>query len=142
MTLLIPTDAVRVVAALVIGSLCGGLLLTGVCLYRWAGQPGIDGLAYAPGIFTLSSLFWFFGLLLIGGPALGLLYALKVRSRLAAALTGAVLAFGAMLLLLQGIQPNISPTHQLTPASLIGAAGFVVGWIVTWIAYGGREAAR
>jgi hypothetical protein len=137
------TDAQRVVAALVVGSILGGVLVTGFYVSRYTGPAGLGGLAYAQGVFALTTVFWFLGLLLVGGPVLGLLYALGIRSRVAAAATGAVLAFGAMMLLLKAMYPHLSGAGNDVQAAPIGVAGALVGWAVASVAYHrGRDTAR
>lgn len=135
---------VRFFAALVIGAGCGGAVIAGLVLYGFArdGRLG-EGLVYAQGAFLLGTAFWLAGLLLIGGPAVWLLYATGIGSRAMAAATGAILAFCAMLFLSKLMSPHMRLATFLSESGQMGAAGVGVGWVVAWVAHGsGRRGGR
>lgn len=137
------TTPARFFAALSIGAGCGGFVIAGLVLYGFARDGRlVEGLAYASGAFALATGFWLVGLLLIGGPVVWLLYAAGIGSRMAAALAGAILAFGAMLVLSKMMSPHMRFATFLDESAQMGAAGLVVGWVVAWAAYGSERTTR
>lgn len=139
------TSAGRVVAALLLGALNGGVLTSGMVLAAGLIQyPPILSLQLAALALPLAIVGWLIGLVVIGGPIWWLLRKSNARPTRLAAWIGAVLAplaaIGPPVILTFG-HGDMDWSLSIQVAAF-AAFGAVVGWTTARAAYGRPEVAR
>ena len=144
------TTWARMLLGLAAGAFCGGLLAAiGMGLIPGIiskfGQNGnletwsdIFGLSLI--LMAYASVVYAVGLVCLGAPAWALLHWLGWRRNWHAALLGAVLNFGALLVLLLSAgagrpRAGLEIAQNVAFAAMFAAAGAIVGSVIWWIAY-------
>lgn len=131
---------IGIVMALLAGAVLGAGLTTGWMFVAGlaTNHAGPDaGRAFAPIIFYIALPIWTIGLLAIGLPVLGLLYATGVRSRRVAAVFGALLV-GLVETAWMGLPAPSGHNFAVLVLFFTGQvlAGAIVGSLVAHVAYG------
>lgn len=130
----------RVVFGLLLGALCGAVLVSGLVLAMALVQYGaLTGLTFAALAFPVALVAWLTGLVVIGGPIWWALRKSNARpTRLAARVSGVVASLATV-----GPTMAITFAHGhggylalLTQVAMFAAVGAAVGWVVARVAYG------
>lgn len=139
------TSPGHVVAGLLLGALCGAVLVSGMILATALFQyDTVTSLAFAAVALPVALVAWLVGLTVIGGPIWWLLRKSNSRPTRLAALVGGV----ATALLMGGWSATLalvsgdSNLRDLLPILEFGLFGCVVGWVVARVAYGRQGGVR